>query len=103
MMSKWKYRVIRFVEDEVETFAVREVFYEGETPDFCTIQSTYPASTEGIVGLQLQIDAYQNAMKLPVLDHTSFDTNWEPLYTLRAGENGIEHHEDSTTYQKAAT
>lgn len=71
-MSNWNYRIIRFIEDGEETFAIREVFYEGETPDLCTIQSTYPASTDGIVGLQLQIDAYQQAMTLPVLDYTVF-------------------------------
>lgn len=71
-MPNWNYRIIKFIEDGEETFAIREVFYEGETPDLCTIQSTYPASTDGIVGLQLQIDAYQQAMTLPVLDYTLF-------------------------------
>ncbi len=80
-MSNWNYRVIKFVEDGEETFAIREVFYENGVPDLCTTQSTYPASTDGIVGLQLQIDAYQQAMLLPALDYSIF-TSTQPTETF---------------------
>lgn len=68
--SKRSYRVIRFYdEDGEETYTIREVFYENNTPKQYTIRSEFPMSTNGLVGLQIQIDAYQKAMELPVINH----------------------------------
>ena len=72
LKSNWNYRIIRSVEDEQETFTIREVYYQDGTPELCTIRSEFPMSTDDIAGLQHQIDAYQQAMTLPVLDYTLF-------------------------------
>lgn len=76
--SKWEYRVIRFLNDEIETFAIREVFYSENEPDLCTIVSEFPTSSEGLEGLdglevlRNQVQSYSKALELPILDYTLF-------------------------------
>jgi hypothetical protein len=68
----WNYRVVRTTDGEAETFAIYEVYYDGDgRPEARTEEPASPAG-ETLKELAEDLTCYQAALSQPILDDALF-------------------------------
>lgn len=72
-MNHWNYRVIRQIigPDKDEWFAVHEVHYTDGVPTLCS-ERPIELGGESLEELHEELQRFQKALQLPVLDHDTF-------------------------------
>jgi len=68
----WNYRILRHVYDDgSESFAIHEVYYEGDKPTSCT-QNPTSLLDETLDDLKGSVNLICKALDQPVLDYVDF-------------------------------
>lgn len=72
----WNYRVVHRREADEDIYAVHEAYYEGDKATTITVNPVYPQRSTPDE-LREDCDAYQKALKQPVLEYESFSSKKE--------------------------
>lgn len=72
----WNYRLIAFIEDDELILEMCRVYYDDNNVAVSYSDNISMVSTDGLLGIKLEIDRYTDAMNKPILDGNNFPNEY---------------------------